>query len=103
MELAARFSTQSVTHVTPLAAQIHGHKRDIDRRATITNTYVHRRYHANTHDPTPLHSSVTGSHITVSPDPSSLGRGGNARLAIAVVLVVHGSGLEIQKLIAGQY
>ena len=63
MELAARFSTQSVMHVTPFAAQIHGHKRDIDRRATITNTYVHRRYHVNTHDPAPLHSSVIQARI----------------------------------------
>ena len=30
--------------------------------------------------PPPLHSSVTGLCITVSPDPSSLRRGGNARL-----------------------
>ena len=29
------FSTQWVTHVTPLAAQIHGHKCDIHRRAMI--------------------------------------------------------------------
>ena len=61
------FSTQWVTHVTPLAAQIHGHKRDIDRRAMM----------ANTRDPTPLHSSVTGSRISVT-RPSSLRRGGNA-------------------------
>ena len=31
------FSTQWVTHVTPLAAQIHDHKCDIERRAMIIN------------------------------------------------------------------
>ena len=32
------FSTQWMMHVTPLTAQIHGYKHDIDRRAMIANT-----------------------------------------------------------------
>ena len=67
-ELAA-FPLKWVMPVTPLAAQIHGQKHDIEEPWSPTRR---RSEHANTRDPTPLHSSVIGSHVTVSPDPSSL-------------------------------
>ena len=55
-----------------------------NRRAMIANTYnVGASMPTCTRDPTPLHSSVTGKHTTVSPDPFlSFERGGNARLTV---------------------
>ena len=61
-------STGTHVDLTPLAAQIHGHKRDIEEPWSPTHASMQTCM-------TPLHSSVTGSRITVSPDSSSLAKG----------------------------